>query len=183
MTQYDRYIKEVQSGKQLSCEYVKLAVQRHINDLERKDIYFDKEEADKAIVFIKSLRHTAGEYQDQLFKLLDWQAFVLAMVYGWRRKDGRRRFRKVYTEIARKNGKSELLGAAAFKALIADGEKGAQVYTAATKSDQAKIVFTAAKYMGIKLRTESKKVHNLLEIQTRRMNVNNKNSFFEILSS
>lgn len=183
MTGYDRYIRDVQSGKQLSCEYVKLAVQRHINDLERKDIYFDREEADKSIAFFIRLRHTKGEYQNKLFQLTDWQEFIIAMVYGWKRKDGRRRFRKVYNEVARKNGKTELLGAATLKALIADGEKGAEVYSAATKKDQAKFVFNAAKYMGIKLRTESKIVNNKLEIQSVRMNVLSTNSFFEPLSS
>ena len=108
-TQYDQYIHDVETGKQLSCDYVKLAIDRHIQDLRRKDLIFDRERADKAIKFFKASRHTKGQYQNQFFQLQDWQAFIIASVYGWKWKDtGLRRYRKVYNEVARKNGKTEL---------------------------------------------------------------------------
>ena len=180
MTQYEQYIEDVTSGKQVSCEYVKLAVQRHLNDLERDDVYFDTEAADSAIRFWKILRHTKGEYQNQFFKLTDWQSFILANVYGWKKTEtGNRKYRKVYNEVARKNGKTEFLAGAGLKALIADGEKGAEVYSAATQLSQAALVFKAAKYMGMKLKSDSKKIDELLSLQARNMHVLSTNSMFE----
>lgn len=189
MTQYDRYINDVVSGKQLSCEYVKKAVKRHVDDIEKskdKDYpyYFDRKEADKAIKFVKAMRHTKGEYQDQFFKLMDWQAFITAAVFGWKRKnDGLRRFRKVYTEVARKNGKTEWLAAIGNRALIADGEKGAEVFSCATTLSQSSIVFRASKYMMRKLKQDSERVNDLVEIQSRNMHVMEHNAMYEPLAA
>jgi phage terminase large subunit-like protein len=66
-------------------------------------------------------------------------------VYGWKRADGTRRFRVAWVEVARKNGKSTLLYPAGLFALALDGEEGAEVYSVATKRDQARLVFDLAK--------------------------------------
>jgi len=144
---YHIFVEDVSSGKLLSCQYVKLAVQRHLDDIEKSkdpdfDFYFDEDLADKAIKFIKLCRHTDGDWSGKYFDLQPFQAFPVAMMFGWVKKENKkRRFKKAYLEIARKNGKSELLAAICLYMLFADGEKGAQVYTFATEKKQAKVVF------------------------------------------
>jgi len=76
-----------------------------------------------------------------------WQCWVLTTVFGWVDEAGNRRFKKAYTEIPRKNAKSTLSSGVALYLLTADGEPGAEVYSAATTRDQAKIVWGDAKAM------------------------------------
>ena len=73
-----------------------------------------------------------------------WQLFITGCLFGWKRKDGSRRFRMAYCELPRKNGKSTLAAAIGLYLAFADGEAGAEVYTAATKRDQARIVHSEA---------------------------------------
>jgi phage terminase large subunit-like protein len=129
------------------CELVKLACQRHIDDLKRKDIVFDVEASRRATDFFGFLCHSKGEWAGQPFKLEPWQEFVIGSIFGWKRKDGLRRFRTAYNAIPRKNGKSTLSAGVALYMLAADGEKGAEIYSAATSREQAKIVFGEAKRM------------------------------------
>ena len=80
-------------------------------------------------------------------KLEPWQTFYFGNLFGWYRKDGTRRFRSSYLQVARKNGKSQWAGAIAVYLLMADGEHGAEIYSSATKRDQAKIVWNASSKM------------------------------------
>lgn len=80
-------------------------------------------------------------------RLEPWQEFYLGTLFGWRRQDGTRRFRTSYLEVARKNGKSTLLAGVGLYLLVADGEPGAEIYTAATKRDQARIIFQESQRM------------------------------------
>jgi Phage Terminase len=76
-----------------------------------------------------------------------WQAFVVSSLFGWQRADGLRRFSTAYGAVPRKNGKSTLSAGIALYLLVADGEQGAEIYSAATTRDQARIVFDEAKRM------------------------------------
>lgn len=111
-----------------------------------KGFWFDDESADRAVQFIEGYcRHHKGEWAGQPLLLEEWQkADVIRPVFGWMRADGTRRFRVAYVEIPRKNGKSELAGAVGVYLLVADGEPGAEIYSSATKKDQAKIVWDTA---------------------------------------
>jgi len=138
------WIDGVLSGEIPSCKWVKLAIRRHKQDRQRSDIYFDEVAAKRAVDFIQLLPQSIGEFAGQPLKLEGWQVFVISMIFGWKKLDGRRRFKTGYVEIPRKNGKTTLAAAVALYALIADKEAGAQIYFAATKKDQAKICFTEA---------------------------------------
>lgn len=137
------------------CNYVRLGRERHISDLKRSltdpafPFYYDEEAADHAVWFISLLRHAEGEWAGQPFVLEDWQEFdIVRPLFGWKRKaDGLRRYRTAYIEVPRRNGKSALIGAIACYCLIADKEYGAQVYCAATREQQARIVWNYAKKM------------------------------------
>ena len=146
------YAARVLDGSQLACKWVKLACQRQRDDLKRwkegGPFVWDPEAASRVCRFIELLTHTKGELAGQRIKLEPWQAFILTTAFGWRRReDGGRRFRRVYIEVARGNGKSCLSSGVALYCLVADNEPGAEVYSFATTRDQAKIVFGDAKRM------------------------------------
>lgn len=131
------------------CRLVRLARQRHLKDLDeasQRDIYFDQKAADQAVQFFKLLRHTKAEWAGQHFAPSPWQEHdVIRPLFGWKRKDGTRRFRVAYLEVARKNGKSSMAAAIGNKLFLNDHEPGAEVYTAATKRDQARITHDESK--------------------------------------
>lgn len=118
--------------------------------MQSSDFYFDKDAADLAVRFFeKLLVHSKGEWAGKPFDLQDWQKEdIVKPIFGWKRKsDKSRRYRTVYIEIPRKNGKSTLCAGFGLYLLFADGEPGAEVYSAAADKDQARIVFDEAKAM------------------------------------
>ena len=181
----DKYINDVQSDNIVVCKYVKQAVERHLKDLQRDDIYFDEESATKFLKFSSLCRYTKGELA-KLKKKIEFtpqQVFRYWLLFGWKKLDGNRRFRKVYFEVARKNGKSEEAAVVCAYLLLYDKEYGAEVYTAATKHEQARIVFDAAKEMIRKMREDSNKVKQLTLIGVLNVSVLETNSKLEPLSS
>lgn len=115
----------------------------------RDGFYFDEAAADRAVSFFEvCLTHTKGEWAGQPLKLSDWQAEkIIRPLFGWKRKDGTRRYRTAYIQIPRKAGKSTLSAGIALYLLFADKEPGAEIYSAAADRDQAAIVFDMAKCM------------------------------------
>jgi phage terminase large subunit-like protein len=111
--------------------------------------WFDAREADRVVRFIETLcRHAKGEWAGQLLKLERWQKErIIRPLFGWKRPDGTRRYRKAYIEVARKNAKSTLGAALAVYLTTSDGEDGAEVYSAAADRDQAAIIFEIARFM------------------------------------
>ena len=111
--------------------------------------YFDVAAAERVRGFYSDLLvHSKGKFAGQPFHLLDWQYLdVIGPIYGWRRADGSRRYRRAYVEIPKKNGKSTIASGVALYHLVADGESGAEVYLSAADRDQAGIVYTEAANM------------------------------------
>jgi phage terminase large subunit-like protein len=149
------YMRAVLAGEIVACKWVILAVQRQVQDLERaqSDAWpwvFDPVRAVRPCEFIELLPHIKGKWarDRRLIELNAWQSFILTTIFGWvHRETGLRRFRDVYLEIPRKNAKSTLSSGVALFMLTADGEPGAEIYSAATTKDQARIVFDDAKQM------------------------------------
>lgn len=147
---YEQYIDDVVSGRQVACKWVRLAVQRHVRDLETgagRGLWFDHAAARHVIDFFGFLRHSKGEWAGTPVRLGPWQQFVVGCLFGWKRADGLRRFRTGFLEVSRKAGKSTLAAGVGLYLLDADGEGGAEVYSAATKRSQAKITFDEATRM------------------------------------
>lgn len=138
---YTEYAEKVISGEIVACEYVKLACSRYLDLLQRKDVYFKPEKADKVINFISKLKHFTGSHNHKPFILQEWQKFIIYSIYGFYKEDGTRLVRNAYIEVARKNGKTALVAAMCLYHLIADGENNAQVILSATSAKQAKICF------------------------------------------
>jgi phage terminase large subunit-like protein len=111
--------------------------------------WFDQPAADRVRSFFERfLRHSKGKWAGHAFELLPWQwENVVAPIFGWKRKDGLRRFRKCGVMIPKKNGKSTLLAGIGLYMLVADGEAGAEVYSCAASRDQASIIFNEAANM------------------------------------
>lgn len=99
--------------------------------------------------FIESYcHHYKGEWAGQRFTLENWQYDdILRPIFGWKRPDGTRRFREAYVEVPRKNGKTILAAGIGLYLFLADDEPGAEVYCAATKEQQAKILWGDAAQM------------------------------------
>ena len=150
-----KYARDAVAGKVPAGKYARLACKRHLADLEASKVkgaafYFDAEAAERACAFIELLPHTKGKWarNGERIKLSPWQCFIVACVFGWMRsKDGFRRFRELYAEIPRKNGKSQLGAGIGLYMLIADNEYGAEIYSGATTEKQAWEVFGPARQM------------------------------------
>lgn len=144
----EKYMADVLSGNVPACKWVKQAVKRHKRDLKerkKRGIYFDGVAAQMAIDFFQFLRHSKGEWAGTVVVLEPWQQFHLWVLFGWKwEATGYRRFRISYLEVARKNGKTTEAAGVGLKCFDFDGEPGAEVYTAATKKDQAKIAHSEA---------------------------------------
>lgn len=136
------------SGKTIAGPHVRAACQRHLNDLEAgqlRGIWFDTAAAKRAIGFFRDvLRLNGGEFEGLSFELLDWQQFIVGSIFGWKGDDGYRRFRVVYVETAKGSGKSPLAAGVGMLGLVADGESRAEIYAAATKKDQAMVLYRDA---------------------------------------
>lgn len=144
------YIDRVMSGERVAGELEKLAVKRHLDDMENateKGLYFDEKAAKTALAFFTLLRHYKGEWAGKELELEDWQCFIVWCVFGWKTADGRRRFMYANVEVARKNGKTTFAAGIALFMLVLDGEAGAEVYSAAVDKTQASICWDAAKLM------------------------------------
>lgn len=137
---YHDYALAVASGEVVACAHVKNACARYLADRESGEWEFSEDSAQHAITFIEELEHTTGEYAGRNFTLEPWQAFIIANIFGFL-KDGYRRFTRAYVEVPRKNGKSTFSSAIMLYGLLVDDEPAAQVYSAATKLDQAMMVF------------------------------------------
>lgn len=151
----NQYARNVVRGKIPACQFVIQACQRHIDDMaaekSKKFRYrFDKDMAEKAAKFIQLLPHTKGEwaFKRMPITLEAWQLFIVCCAFGWVQKGSKlRRFREVYTEIPRKNGKSTISAGVALYCFTCDNEFGAEVYSGATTEKQAWEVFRPARLM------------------------------------
>lgn len=181
-----RYAKDVVAGKIPAGRFVKAACKRQIEDLKRWKakgaVYrFDTGRANKVCRFIELLPHIKGPKAGEPIVLEPWQVFILTTVFGWVKADGSRRFRRVYIEVPRGNGKSALSSGVGLYMLCGDGEGGAEVYSFATTRDQAKIVFGDAQNMA--RRTPGLRTHFGVDVNAHNINVLRTASKFEALSA
>lgn len=174
MSGAEQYIADVLEGRQVACKWVRLACERHVRDLAtgaQRGLWFDASAAAHAIGFFAFLKHSKGEWAGKRIQLEPWQQFILWVVFGWMRRDPEsgepvRRFRMAFLEVARKNGKSTIAAGVGLYLFDADGEPGAEVYTAATKRDQARITHAeatrmvkASKYLSRRIRCYKDNLH------------------------
>jgi len=152
------YCNNILKDKPLSCQKHKWACERFLRDLDRQGTkkfpyVFNQVKAKQFINWCSLFKHTKGILVGEFIDLYHTPIllFIFSNIYGWYHKDtGHRRFNKVYWQVARKNAKSQMLALVGTYELMAFDEKHEEVneiYCAATKSEQAKIVFKEAVYM------------------------------------
>lgn len=177
-----KYAEDCLSGEITACKYVKLACERFIFDLENGDkygYYFDKDKADEVIRFYRICPHYKGEWAGNPIELELWQKFIISNVFGWRWKETHyRRFKITYNTVGRKNGKTTMVAPAALYLMCADGEPGAEIYSAAIDRNQAREIFDASKAM-VDMGPLSKRVTSL----THNLSYEDTMSKFEPLSA
>lgn len=143
------YALAVRSDEIVAGPHVRDAAARHLRDMEdanARGYYFDADAADRFYRFCQTvLRLSEGQFDGVPFHLHPSQQFICGSLFGWKRKsDGKRRFRRAYIEQGKGNGKSPMVGAIGLYGLVADGEAGAQVYSAGATKEQAGILFSDA---------------------------------------
>jgi len=131
--------------------------------------------------FEQCLVHVKGALAGQPFELMDWQKRICLDLFGTKRKDGTRQYRKAYIEVPRKNGKSTFAAGIALYLLLCDQEKGAEVYSAASTRDQASLVYSMAAEMLRKSPVLSK--HVRIRDSVKRIIYDKTNSFYRAISA
>jgi phage terminase large subunit-like protein len=142
------YARQVVAGKIVAGPHVRNACRRHLKDLQdgrERGLRFDRAAADRAIGFFEDmLRLSGGQFEDEPFILAPSQAFIVGSIFGWKRANGKRRFRRAFIEEGKGNGKSPLAAGIGLYGLTADGEAGAEIYPLASHREQAMILFRDA---------------------------------------
>lgn len=142
------WARAVVTGDVVAGPHVRNACRRHLADLEHgaiRGLTWDVNAAVRAIRFFPDvLRLNGGQFEGVPFELHPSQAFRVGSLFGWKRPDGTRRFRRFYDEEGKGNGKSPMLAGIGLYCLLADGEARAEVYAAGSKKDQAMILFRDA---------------------------------------
>ncbi|MEM1430621.1 MAG: terminase TerL endonuclease subunit [Pseudomonadota bacterium] len=142
------YAEAVTNGEVIAGPHVRAACARHLRDLDdgaERGLVWDADAARRALGFFPDvLRLSEGQFEGRKFELHPSQVFIVGSLFGWKRADGTRRFRRAYVEQGKGNGKSPLAAGIGLYGMMADQEPGAQVYAAAAKMDQARIIFQDA---------------------------------------
>lgn len=139
------YAEAVVEGTIVAGPHVRNAGRRHLDDLKRTDIHYDEDAAARALRFFETkIKLSEGQFENKPFVADPAQAFIIGSIFGWKRPDGTRRYRRAYIEQGKGNGKSPLAGGIGLYGLMADGEAGAEIYSAGATKEQAGILFRDA---------------------------------------
>lgn len=143
------YWRKIESGEIVTSRRVKAVYGRLMAEMDSpaadSPYYFDEETGERPIIFIERFcKQSQGTLGAPLRLELFQKAFIQTL-FGWLLKEtGYRRFRETLFLVGRKNGKSTLLAALALYMLVADYEGAAEIYSVATKKDQARKTLTEA---------------------------------------
>ncbi len=180
MTYIEEYYNKIKSKEIIACKKVKIVYKKLVKDLkkpqkvsffnkiteeqEEHTYIFDEKKANRPITYIeKYCKHSKGKWAGKPVKLELWQKAFIQALYGFVDEEtGLRKYQKLVLFIAKKNGKSTVGSALGLYELTSDGEGGAEVYSVATKKDQAKIIWEEAKRMAAKSPSLKKRTRRLV---------------------
>lgn len=176
------YARRVRAGEVVVGRAVRLACERHLRDLERQrtetfPYWFDVDDAQHVIDFFPEFLSLEDGVTP--FTLVEWQAFCLGSVFGWKRVDGYRRFQTAYIETGKGSGKSPMLAGVGLYGLRFDGERAAEIYSAAFDTGQASIIVNDA----IRMANASEDLANDLDIGKYNIAYRKTGSFMRAVSS
>jgi phage terminase large subunit-like protein len=156
------YAEDVLRGDEVAGPHVRAACSRHLKDLEHgaaRGLTFDLKKANAVINWFETnLRLSGGQFDGIPFKLHPSQKFIVGSLFGWKREDGTRRFRRAYIEQGKGNGKSPLIAGIGLYGMSADSEPGAEIYAAGSSMDQSRVLFNDAVRMVDQGRTLKRKI-------------------------
>lgn len=140
-----QYLNAIKAGKCIVSKRTRRQYEKLVDDINnpKGGYVFDQKKAEKPIQFIERFcKHSKGEWAGQPLRLELFQKAFISALFGFvDQKTGYRKYRETLFYVARKNGKSVMLSGLALYMLIADNEAGAEVYSVASKKDQAKIIY------------------------------------------
>nr|DAS08196.1 MAG TPA: Large Terminase [Caudoviricetes sp.] len=142
LLKYKQYALDVVQGKQIACKYVIQACERYLSWFDSPDKFiFRPEKCDAVISLISKLKHSSGRFNRKPFILLQYQKWMIYSIFGWYYKDDpeKRVTKKIYIELARKQGKTAFLSAISLYCLLET--PAAEVYMVSNNAKQAKICF------------------------------------------
>lgn len=145
------YCDDILKGKIKACQKHKWAVERFLKDYEDcmnnpdSPFYFDEEVGDDFYWFAREFQHVEGVLAGEPVELTDFQLFISVNIFCFKKKrNGARRFRKVYIQLARKNAKSQFLAiVGAYVAFLGDEKQ--RIYIAGWQKDQSDEVYIAVR--------------------------------------
>lgn len=143
------YWQRIQSGEIVTSRRVKEVYGRLVREMDTPaagfPYYFDEDAGERPTIFIERFAKQSQGTLGAPLRLELFQKAFLQALFGWLDKSsGFRRFRETLFLVGRKNGKSTLLAALALYLLVADYEGAAEIYSVATKKDQARKTLTEA---------------------------------------
>lgn len=147
MNYVQEYYDKIESGEIITSRRVKAVYRRLIEEMsdDSSPYYFDEDSGERPILFIETFCKQSQGLLGAPLELELFQKAYIQTLFGWLEKETNyRRFRETMFLCGRKNGKSTLLSGIALYMLIADYEGAAEIYSVATKKDQAKKVLTEA---------------------------------------
>lgn len=182
-----QYALDVVEGIIVAGPLVRAAGKRHLRDIEEQEkrgIVWKPDVALHEIGFFPTvLTLNGGDFEGRPFDLQPFQKFIIGSLFGWFSTDGYRRFRVAYIEMGKGNGKSPLAAGVGLKMEVADKEPRAEVYAAATKKDQAMILFRDAVAMRDKSPALSKRLAKYGGAHCWNLHDATTGSFFRAISS
>lgn len=142
------FAMQVDAGEIIAGPHVRNTCRRHLEDLRSghsRGLIWDADAANERLDFFREvLCLNGGEFEGLPFDPEPWQAFIIGAIFGWKNQDGTRRFQTAYVETGKGSGKSPLAAGIGISGITMDGEERAEVYAAATKKDQAMVLFRDA---------------------------------------
>ena len=143
----DKYCEQILNGEIKACKKLKWACERYKKDKNNNKFYFDKIELLRVYMWAKQFKHRAGVLKGQHIELTDFNLFVVANIFCWRNSnDKKRRIRKVYIQLARKNMKSQLMAIIASYIDFNSKDEQQEIYLAGYDKEQSSIVYREIKY-------------------------------------
>ncbi|WP_079479712.1 terminase large subunit [Halobacillus salinus] len=160
------YWNKINSGEVVVGKKIKRVYQKLVEDIhDQGSVYeYNSKRANHAIEFVENFcKHSKGEKAGEPFVLELWQKAMTAALFGFVHKiEETRKYRELIFVVARKNGKSAWGSAIALYMMVADGEGGPEVVSAATKKDQSKIIWLESKRMVKKSPILRKRIKSLV---------------------
>lgn len=158
------YYEKICSGEVTVCNKLRLTYRKIISDIENtsSEYFYSSKRANHILEFAENFcRQSKGKYGGKLVKLELWEQAALATIFGFVDINGLRKYQRAVLIVAKKNGKSLLASIVGLYLLVGDNEPGAEVYSVATKKDQAKIICLESKRMVKKSPVLSKRIKTL----------------------